>query len=311
MSPNRRNIPSTRRLLAFSAACRHGNFTRAGNELHITQAAVSRQVRELEEELGVCLFTRRARDVVPTEAALSLIENINSALTDIAQSIAQVKKTPMVNRHLTICTDHGLASHYLLPLISQFEAELPGFSVRIISSNAELATITEHYDLAISYDRDAPRNFTAHTIEVDEIFPVGAPSLIGDRRITSIEALADMPLIELAPNRKNLIHWPSFLLQQGYHEPINPKVIYDSYAVALDAAINGQGLIFGWQLLVARYLKSGVLKRLGSWSIPVPLGVQLYVPEQKNQSDVSKTFVEWLCREKKVSLGDCRYPQIQ
>ncbi len=294
MTESRRTIPSTTRLVAFSAACQYGSFTRAADALCVTQAAISRQVRELEEEIGTRLFLRRNHDVVMTDAAARLVAAIDPALQDIARAVALARDSAWTPSGLTLFTDNGLAGAYVLPLIGKFEQQHPGVQIRLISSNANIDQVADIFDLAIYYGVQAPRLFDSQLLTEDAIFPVASPKLLRGVSCLSIAALAACPLLELKSPGRDWLDWFQFLTQNGHTAKFTAKARFDSYSAALDAALAGHGFLLGWGAVVTRYVDSGLLQRAGPWSVPAQDGIRLHLPKGRTIRPLARRMSDWL-----------------
>jgi DNA-binding transcriptional LysR family regulator len=129
----------------------------------------------------------------------------------------------------------------------------------------------------------------------DRIFPVAAPSVLDDIRLEQgIEGLLDYPLLELAETRRDWMTWSDFLMANGVSRPPAPKAVFDSYAIAIEAARLGQGLLLGWNLVIERHLNDGSLRQIGAWSMDSPGGLRLHF-NPSHMSEPAKTLMRWFC----------------
>ena len=141
--------PAINNLIAFEAAARTGSFTKAADELSISQPAVSHAMRNLEAELGVKLFERRHKGVEPTEAGQYLLEQVGLGLTLIDQAIREVR-TMNQGRQVTLAVSTATATWWLLPRIARFKQLHPDVDLRCITTDIDLDLDRERIDLAIT-----------------------------------------------------------------------------------------------------------------------------------------------------------------
>lgn len=278
MTLTRRNLPSTARLLGFAAVCEHGSFTGAAAALNQTQAAVSRQIRELEDELSVRLFLRHASGATLTQQGEILAGSLGG-LEQVARAIDEIRRRKR-GGDITVLTDHSLVSSFVLPRIAAFERANPGFTVNVISSGRPAAEAGIEHDVAVSYGLpdDGPTTFL---IARDEIFPVAAPALAAEiSGLKRVKDLAQFPLLELVQQREDRMSWTTYLEALGVKAEIRPRAVFDSYAGLLEAAQAGHGVALGWGLTVAPQIGRGSLLRIGTWSLASPFTLNAYAARQ-------------------------------
>src|SRR5215212_1094441 len=145
-------LPPLDLLASFEAAARHLSFTRAGEERFVTQSAISRQIRALEDELGVALFKRRHRALSLTEHGLKLHQTCTATLDQLRTTIAEIR-APSRREVLSLTTTPGLASLWLIPRLPQFTRVHPGIDVRLDASFEQRHLRHDGFDLAIRYGR--------------------------------------------------------------------------------------------------------------------------------------------------------------
>ena len=295
MAATRNSIPSSARLVGFAAAIKHRSFTRAAEALGMTQAAISRQILELEEELDVRLFERTSRAVVPTTTALQLADAVLPSLEAIGAAVDEIRAAKRQQKLLTVYTDHSIASSYLLPKITAFETEHPKVRVRVLSSNVPPETSDERFDLAVQHGYPSGSMFESSQIAPETIYPV-VSSMIIDKlpEKFSLETLATFPLLEFTQPSKRWIDWSGFFAQFGLNIRIIPRAQFDSYPVALNAALSGQGFLLGWDIPVADHLKQGTLIRIGEWSVEEPGGLRVYRQTNHKASSLLDKLESWL-----------------
>lgn len=251
----RRQLPLSQ-LRAFEAASRHRSFKRAAEELGVTPAAISHQVRELEASLGVALFERRTRKVVPTSAAASLQPVLTQGFDAFADAL-QALRERAVPASVTLSCTPAFASQWLLPRLAGFHATHPDIDLRIHASDATL-DLARGVCLAIRYGMGI---YPGHDVEVlasDRFALVASPSL----GLSSVEDLAEVRHIAFdwyCPSL-GLPTWESWCQAAGYSPAVlGPRLAFSDESHAIQAAIAGQGVALLGLTLVQAELARGVL----------------------------------------------------
>lgn len=293
MRKYRRLLPSTSRLVAFVAVAKTGSITAAADALGLTQAAVSRQLRELEDFLGHNLAIRAPKGIVLTSAGQRLIAELPAALDmicDAVEATMQEGRTPSA----TVFCDHSLTTSWLNRRVMEFEVDHPGINVQVLSSNRPPETFAGQFDVAVLHGRPEAQGQESWLIAADRVFPVCAPSMLHELPAKpSLRDLLDFPLLEFAPTRRDWLHWPDFLKAHGIDTPPKPKTTFDSYAIAIEAARLGQGILLGWKAVVDPHLSDGSLTAIGPWDMEAPGGLRIHF-SPRNLTEHARDFAQWL-----------------
>src|ERR1041384_5211428 len=173
-------LPSLDLLKGFEAAARHLSFTRAAEELFLTQSALSRQMQTLEEQLGLPLFERRHRQLLLTDAGQVLHAAAKSVLEEIAQAVAAIRRDQAA-QPLTVSTNQPFASLWLIPRLSRFRERHPSVDVYISADNRIVDLERERIDLAVRYCGEATVPAGSIRLFGERIMPVCSPALAADR----------------------------------------------------------------------------------------------------------------------------------
>src|SRR3954463_3165478 len=174
-------LPSLTGLRAFEAAARHLSFTRAADELNVTQTAVSHLIRRLEEQLGIPLFVRRNRSLALTREARAYLPAVSSAFEDLRRATARLRRSER-DGLLTVSTTASLAAKWLVTRVAAFQDANPGIEVRISTSAHLVDFEREQVDMAVRYGRGNWPGLRANWLMAEDIFPVCSPSLLkGDK----------------------------------------------------------------------------------------------------------------------------------
>lgn len=253
MSPR---LPSLSALRAFEAAARLGSAKRAAGELSVTPAAISHQIRHLEDELGQPLFVRRPRQLVATPQGEQLQRALTRAFADMAGAVAQVRAPR--RRSLTLSTTPAVAARWLVPRLPLLHAACPELDLRVHVSHQPVALDGIEADAAIRYGQGRWPGLVAHPL-IDNVFaPVCSP-LLGLR---TRRELPRHPLLHFTPpgSRSAPIDWT--LWQQRARVPgldVTAGVVFSDETHTISAALGGQGVALMSLALVAGELEAGSL----------------------------------------------------
>jgi len=303
-NPSRR-LPPLDPLKGFEAAARHLSFTRAADELHLTQSAISRQVQVLEEYLGVPLFRREVRrlSLTPEGAALYRVAGeLLARLADVCAGMRATQRRPQVNLTAAV----GIASLWLVPRLALFQAAQPDVDVRISADNRLVDLEREGFDLALRYLASADAPPEATLLFEEEVFPVASPQLAATlpRRV-SVEDFSRIVLLAYEDDRAApWLSWEPWLLGLGLAEA-RPKAIlrFNQYDPLIRAAEEGQGVALGRGPLVARAIEAGRLKPLAVRRERIPARGYYVVPARRGARPEVECFIDWLRREAATTAG--------
>jgi len=287
----RRHLPSLTALRAFEAAGRHENFSLAAQELRVTHAAVSRQIRRLEEDLAVRLFRRTGNRVELTAAGAELLPVLSRALDAISQAAERLSSGRQANR-LVLCVDPGLAARWLNARLAEFHRLEPEIDVEIFPSLDLAPFERDEVDAAIHYDfvAPAPPYRAVHLIAV-EAFPVCSPRLAEQNG--GLRTPADLARFRLL-HEQDTAWWRRWLELVGEHRVDWSKgAIYHDSSLVLDAAVEGHGVAVGDNLLAYEALADGRL--IKPFAETCSSGSYYLVkPEPERQHRALPTFEAWL-----------------
>ncbi len=257
-------LPSLDLLRGFEVSARLLSFTRAGEELHLTQSAVSRQMKELEEQLGTPLFERRHRALALTEAGQQFYPVAAQVLAMMRAATDRLRASAG-NRTLHVCTTAGFASLWLIPRLAGFARTHPGVEVRI-SADVRLQDLErDGVDVAIRYCPPALAGADAVRLLFGErVFPVCSPKLLADRKrpLREVGDLRNHVLLHVddPDGRWPWLHWRVWLEVAGMQD-LRPagSLRFSGYDQVIPAAIAGHGVALGRTPLVSEGLASGEL----------------------------------------------------
>ena len=295
-----RTLPSLELIRGFEAAARLSSFTRAAEELFITQSAVSRQVQALEEHLGTPLFERHHRSIRLTHAGQLLHRAASQSLQLLTDAAARIRQEGE-HRSVTVSCTFGFASLWLVPRLMDFRERHPDVDIRIAANNKIIDLERERMEVAVRYcaaDRvpsRTPRLFG------EEVFPVCSPSLL-ERRGKSLRSPPDLERHVLLHHEGADQHWPtgawSVWLEAVQLTNLKPAgaLRFDQYDQLIQAAIEGQGVALGIGALVRRHLRQGSLVAPFEQKSSSPRGYFLVVARHAAGRSEVASFRTWLMR---------------
>ncbi|MDN7673360.1 LysR substrate-binding domain-containing protein [Burkholderia oklahomensis] len=293
-----KSLPPLASLLPFEAAARLGSFSRAADELHLTQAAVSRQIRALEESLGVSLFQRRNRAVFLTEAGREFSVTLSNALRSVAVSADRLRGAAGENEVVLLC-QLCEAFHWLMPRLSSFHQRYPDIELKLATTTKPLTEFDGYFDVAIqSSNRDHglhPLLLTAS----DDVFPVCSPRYLKGRaaRIEP-DRLGRHTLLHHHATPPYQLEWDTWLAALGHDLPAKARSLsFDSYSLMLQAAVEGHGLAMGWRRTSERMLDSGALVAPFDEAIHLPDALSIYRRHGQAERSEVECLVAWLRAE--------------
>lgn len=291
----RRKLPPLTALTAFESAARLESFTKAANELGVTQAAVSRQIHLLEAYFGFALFVRGHRKVELTDKGRVLALASQDAFDIIASSVSEVT-TDAQDVDLTIAATVAFSHFWLLPRISEFSRNHPGINLRILTQDSFPNIESAEIDIAIRFGSGMWADGQASLLFEDEVFPVCSPSFAQSAgHISTPNDLLAHPLISYTADDPTWTGWSEWLAAFAVELPKRKSGLRCSfYTEAIYAALNGQGIALGWRRLVEDLLVQGRLMRLTDSTVKTRNAYFAIVPKRRGQTEACRLFQVWL-----------------
>lgn len=295
-SPRRRRLPPLNWLRAFEAAARHLSFTEAGEELGVTQAAVSQQVRQLEDWLGAQLFKRLPRALALTDAGIAYLPIVQDGIERIDLGTTEIFGRPE-GRPVTLRATATLAVFWLAPQLARFRAEHPEIAVRVTTLYAPVDFGQDGIDIEIRYGAGTWPGVKAHRLFDEAFFPVASPAyLAGAPALKSPTDLPGHRLVHAIGEREG---WGTYLRLAGV-PGMDPAegIQCDSLVVALNAAAAGAGVALATSPVTDALTASGALVDLFGRRWPARLAHHLVVPEVADPSREVALVAGWLLARK-------------
>jgi DNA-binding transcriptional LysR family regulator len=253
----RNRLPSLKQIQAFEATARHLSFSKAADELHVTHAAVSHQVKALEEYLQTRLFDRLTRAIRLTPEAEVFYQDVHAALNQIGAA-AEKFLDHQLRGELNITAAPSFATRWLLPNLPKFKSQFPEISVEL-QPTMEIVDLGDGTtDLAIRHGSGKWPGLESEKLFDEMIIPVAAVSL--SKTLDKEKFWRGQTLLSASPRKGEWEHW--FKARRGRKSESQEMIYYPTQALALDAAVSGLGIALADYRLVAGDLKCGRLVQL-------------------------------------------------
>ena len=287
-------LPSLNGLRAFEAAARHLSFTKAAEELNVTQTAISHQIKRLEEELGLKLFARQNRSLALTADGRDYLPGIRAAFQDLRLATERLKRRENANV-LTVSTITSFAAKWLMPRVSKFQQQHPSVDVRVTTSTELPDFGSDGVDVGIRYGHGKWPGLRSDWLMAEELFPVCSPQLLkGEHPIRTPADLKHHTLLYSSHDMED--DWRLWLTAADVSLEIlkQPVLQFDMIFMTVQAAIDGLGVAVGRTAFVESDLAAGRLVAPFDVTLPIDVGFYLVCPEQSADTPKISAFREWL-----------------
>ena len=285
----RRYLPSINALLAFEAVARLGSATQAASELSLTQSAISRQLKTLEEQLGVELLARQGRRLGLTPAGQQYVAQVREILQRLAQASITARANPAGGTlNLAILPAFGM--HWLAPRLRDFARLHPEVTVNLSTRLKPFDFRTTPFDAAIHFGREDWTGVRYLPLMPETVVPVCAPSLIATP-LTDPRQMLDYDLLHLETRPRGWARWMRAL---GVQDDLPPGMMFDQFSTMAQAAIHGLGVALLPTFFAEPYLGDGQLV-LASGRTSESIGSYYLVwPEDRPETAPLQSFRNWL-----------------
>ncbi len=288
-----RRLPPLNALKAFEAAARSESFTRAAEELNVTQGAVSHQVKALEAILGIRLFHRERQRLVMTEAGRDYLAVVRDALDRIAVGTERLVQR-QTSGVLTVSTSPDFAAKWLVHRLGRFSEVHSDILLRVSATLHRVDFAREDVDVAVRHGDGQWAGLDVVRLCSERLFPVCSPKLVSGRnRITKASDLLKFPLLRL----DDWNTWSRWFEAAGVADPVAHGPALNSASMLIDAAVDGQGIALARTALAARDLISGRLVRPIDVSLRMSNTYWIVCPKATAALPKIKLIREWLLAE--------------
>lgn len=287
-----RKLPPLTTLPGFEAAARLLSFSKAADELHVTHGAISRAIKNLEEQLGVQLFERGTRSVTLTAVGEPYARAVREALDQLAAATAAATarySSPTLN----VSTSDGFAGRWLVPRLYRFHRAHDEIDVRVSTTGRLTNFLADGIDVAIRYGAGDYPGLTSEFLTGEEIFPVCSPKLLeGEHPLRTPEDLKYHTLIHHG------FPWAAWLEGAGVQGvDTTSGITFDSTSFAMESAAQGEGVVLGRTMLVDADLAAGRLVRPFEHALRSPSSFFLVYPPEAIRQRKVRAFRDWLLSE--------------
>lgn len=295
MKLSRRLVPDITTLQAFECAARHGSFTQAAHELNLTQSAVSRQIKDLETQLGVLLFERVRQRVVLSAAGVKFLPDVRRLLHQTEESMLRAMASAHAETTLSVASLPTFGSRWLTPKLPDFLKRNPGTSLSISSRSAPFDFDEESFDLAIHYGQPVWARAVCSYLCSEIILPVASKALVSAHAPRDPAGLEDLPLLHLATRPKM---WAQWFEMTGLEAKASYRGHrFDQFSMVIEAAVAGLGFALVPRYLIEQELETGELQVVFERPMQTENSYYLVVPEGKLENPVSLAFREWISEQ--------------
>lgn len=290
-----RKLPPLNALRAFESAARHLSFTRAAEELHVTQAAVSHQVKSLEEYLGIKLFRRFNRSLLLTDEGQAYLPMMTKAFDLMSDATTRlIKRDPA--GPLTVSVLPSFAARWLVPRLGRFHRAHPEIDLRIDPAPGLVDFARGDVDIGIRYGRGVYPRLRSDRLLDEDIFPVCSPALMeGEHPLRVPGDLAYQTLLHDDGHGD----WRTWLLAAQV-EQVDPNrgMVFTDSSMLIEAAKRGQGVALARSVLAQDEIDEGTLVRpFGQMSVPAEYAYYIVCPEDTADQPKIVAFREWMLAE--------------
>lgn len=287
-----RRLPPLNALKAFEAAARSESFTRAAEELNVTQGAVSHQVKALEDTLGIRLFNRERQRLTMTEAGRDYLAVVRDALDRIAAGTDRLQRRS--SRTLTVSTSPDFAAKWLVHRLGRFAESHPDIDLRVSAAADHVDFAREDVDVAVRHGDGKWPGLDAMRLCSEQLFPVCSPKLIAGRnRIARASDLLKFPLLRL----NDWETWTRWFEAAGVDDPVPHGPTLNRASMLIDAAADGQGIALARTTLAAWDLINGRLARPIDVSLRLSNTYWIVCPKVNATLPKIASFRKWLLAE--------------
>lgn len=286
-----RRLPNLNQLRAFEAAARRHSFKEAAEELNVTHAAISHQIKGLESALDQKLFHRRTRRVEPTPAAMTFAASLGEAFDLIASATANLGEVRMEGELRITCAPF-YGNRMILPRLAAFHAAFPGIRIRPEMDSTVVDFGKAGIDAGIRYGAGGWPGLDQILLHTDELIPVAAPAMLEDHKVPL--APKDIAQMTLGYVQGQDDRWPKWFEKVGYSGPMPHTYLrYGNRARVVDLAFSGHGAALADRRLVGEDIASGRLLELHPIPIETPEAMYVVYPRSSHPDPRVIAFAEW------------------
>ena len=284
----------------FEAVARHSSFTLASHELCLTQSAVSRQIKALEDALGLRLFDRLHRAIDMTVEGQRLFESVTRGLDDISACLAALGATTNAPQ-ITVSASVAFAWFWLMPRLERFGALQPDVDLRVLATDQPVLPGTGEVDVAVLFGAGQWEGLQARLLFGERVYPVCSPAYLrAHPALHRPEDLMDQTLLHLEYGKPSFggVDWRTWLVRQGVNgQPVRRGLRFNSYPMVLQAAEAGHGVALGWSYVTDPLLAEGRLVCPVDRTLETQDGYYICTSNSARKSQGISAFMDWIGAE--------------
>lgn len=295
MTNLRRTLPSLNSLYAIEAVSRHLNFTNAATDLGISQPAVSKSIRQVEQNLGVQLFVRRHRGLSLTPEGKVFTTQVRAALAGIDQAAQQISADTR-GQKIKINVSSSFVTMWLVPRIAEFKSLYPSVLFEITENHGDLAPQTlSNFDFTTRIGMGDWGDVVSWRLARERLYALASPEYM--RRHPDCMQLATLQktdLLHASEVHRSRMGWKAWFEATGTPYASDPDVLFSDHHSAIHAALVGQGVALGWHHLIGDHLQEGRLVRLANTAVQTEQNVYLVAPRDRVLHGHHDLFRQWV-----------------
>lgn len=287
------DLPSLTALSVFEATARHGSLKAATAELNVTSGAISRQIKRLEDELGVPLFARNGRGVTLTSAGEEMYATIAAGFSRIADVTRGIKRLDR-SRNVTIATTDTTASMWLVPQMPEFWSRHPEIMIDHQLAENNRSFRPEEVDLRIRHGMGGWMNDEVEPLFGDWLYPVCSPAFAERCGHITTTDLPDLPLLDINWVAPDWVTWDDALIQAKIGTRPRHSRQFGKFSLAMQAAAAGQGIAIAWHRMITPMLENRELIRITDLIFPSPGTYHLTWSKARPLSSAAVALRDWI-----------------
>lgn len=293
-------------LRVFEACARLMSFTAAANEMSVTQAAVSRRIKNLEALLNVQLFRRHGKRLSMTPGGKRLYKRVQTALEYLASEIEDISQDHGENLEtISISAGYSISQLWLAKKLKAFACDHPDINIRFNTSEGIANLSSSKNEVVLMYAPEESQDWNTFFLHAEKLIPMASPSYFEDLGVTkAFKQLSPSDLVQFDffDYRKSTVNAVTF--REWYRNtvgtdlPVRPKFIFSTYPMAVDSAVRGEGIILGCKEMLVDFLKDGRLVELGTDVLETGFSYYVCIPCDTVVEDHIEMLVDYLLTQK-------------
>ncbi|CAN7468094.1 LysR substrate-binding domain-containing protein [Rhizobium sp. LjRoot254] len=286
-------LPPLRLLSVFEAVSRTGSVQRAAMELNVTQPAVSQALRQLEDHVGTRLLDRKTRPATRTEAGRILEVAVTEGLGRIADAIDHVRHLQMAGDSATVACSVGVATYWLMPRLARFSAEHPQVTVNVMTTLQGAPRLNPAVDLAIRYGNGRWADGMVEKLFDERVVPVCSQPFRDRLKFAEVK-LDRATLLHVNTDDPAWITWAAYLKSKGLPDNLMAGRRFTNYVQATQAALDGQGVMLGWESITGDLVREGRLVELNDLPLVPVDAFYLVTTPMIDERPPAQLLASWL-----------------